>query len=433
MKLIKKIYHFIIPMLADWFYGCPGKKMIVIGVTGTKGKSTTCRFVASALMAGGYRVGVLSTVEFQIGDRRVLNDKKMSMLGRGQIQKMMADMVKAGCQYAVIETSSEGILQYRHLGVHYDIAVFTNLGTEHNERHGGFDNLKRDKGKLFASLRGSRKKLFGSIIKKIVIANADDGQALFYLNYESDDKYSYSVSGSGIHGVKNFKAESVKPLSDGVEFILGGQNYRLNIPGDFNVYNAMAAITVALSQNIPPEKIAVGLASVKKLEGRMEFVEAGQNFKVIVDYAHEPISYTALFTTMRQLAGVNGRTLAIIGSDGGGRDIGKRRQMGQIAGEICDIVIVSDVNCFDEDPHAIAEMLAGGARTAGKRDGQNLFIEIDRGQAIELAVKMARAGDVVAITAKGTEPHIAVAKGQKIPWSDYDMARKALINIGEKK
>jgi UDP-N-acetylmuramoyl-L-alanyl-D-glutamate--2,6-diaminopimelate ligase len=107
--------------------------------------------------------------------------------------------------------------------------------------------------------------------------------------------------------------------------------------------------------------------------------------------------------------------------------------MGQIAGEICDIVIVSDVNCFDEDPHAIAEMLAGGARTAGKRDGQNLFIEIDRGQAIELAVKMARAGDVVAITAKGTEPHIAVAKGQKIPWSDYDMARKALINIGEKK
>ena len=426
LNFLKKIYHFITPLLADIFYGRPGKKMIVIGVTGTKGKSTTCRYIASVLMAGGYKVGVLSTVEFQIGDQRVLNDKKMSMLGKGQIQKMMAEMVVAGCQYAVIETSSEGILQYRHLGVHYDIAIFTNLGTEHNERHGGFDNLKRDKGKLFAALSGAHKKLFGKEIKKIAIANADDGQSPFYLNYPADEKFSYSISGSGTDSIKNFKAESVVPLSDGVEFSALGQQYRLYIPGTFNVYNAMAAITVGYSQNVAPDKIAAGLASVKKLEGRMEFVEAGQNFKVIVDYAHEPISYAALFTTMRQLAGSNGRTISIVGSDGGGRDIGKRRQMGQVAGEICDIVIVSDVNCFDEDPHAIAEMLAGGARTAGKKDGENLFVEVDRRKAIEMAVRLAHTGDVIAITAKGTEPCIVVGGGKKIPWSDHGVALEVL-------
>jgi len=156
---LKRIYHRCIPILADWYYGRPGKKMIVIGVTGTKGKSTTCRLIASVLEAGGYKVGLMSTVEFQIGDRRWLNDKKMSMLGRGKIQKMMKEMVKAGCGYALIETSSEGILQNRHLGVHYDIAVFTNLGTEHSERHGGFEKLKSDKGKLFSGLAKEKNKI----------------------------------------------------------------------------------------------------------------------------------------------------------------------------------------------------------------------------------------------------------------------------------
>lgn len=428
MSLIKKIYHFLIPILADWFYGCPGKKMIVIGVTGTKGKTTTCRYIASALMAGGHKVGVLSTVEFQIGDRRVLNEKKMSMLGRGQIQKMMAEMVQAGCKYVVIETSSEGILQYRHLGVHYDIAVFTNLGTEHNERHGGFDNLRHDKGKLFAALnRGSRKIINGQKVDKIIIVNADDEQAGFYLNYPADQKFTFSISGNRAGEYRNFKADDIQVSLATVDFKVDNQNYHLNLAGEFNVPNALAAIAVARSQNVAPEQVAVGLASVKKLEGRMEFIEAGQDFKVMVDYAHEPMSYAALFKAMRKMAEPDGRTIAIIGSDGGGRDVGKRCKMGQVAGELCDIVIVTDVNCFDEDPSVIAEMLAAGARTTGKIDGQNLFIEIDRRRAIEAAVAMAKTGDVVAITAKGTEPYIAQAHGYKLPWLDSAVAREVLM------
>src|SRR3989339_616452 len=155
--MLKKIIHFLLAWFAYWFYGRPSRKLLVIGVTGTKGKSTTCRLIASVLEAGGHKIGMLSTVEFQIGEKRWLNNKKMTMLGRGQIQKMLREMVKAGCKYAVVETSSEGILQYRHVGLNYDIAVFTNLGTEHSERHGGFENLKRDKGKIFAGLANTTK------------------------------------------------------------------------------------------------------------------------------------------------------------------------------------------------------------------------------------------------------------------------------------
>ncbi|MCX6780112.1 MAG: Mur ligase family protein, partial [Candidatus Magasanikbacteria bacterium] len=146
---LKNLKHFLVAFCAYWYYGRPARKLIVVGVTGTKGKSTTSRFVASALQSGGHKVGLLSTVEFQVGEKRWLNNKKMTMLGLGQIQKMLRDMVAAGCEYAVIETSSEGILQYRHFGLHYDICVFTNLGQEHSERHGGFENLRADKGKLF--------------------------------------------------------------------------------------------------------------------------------------------------------------------------------------------------------------------------------------------------------------------------------------------
>lgn len=418
----KKAYHYLIPQLADIFYGFPGKKMIVVGITGTKGKSTTCRLVASVLQAGGYKVGLMSTVEFQIGDKRWLNDKKMSMLGKGQIQGMLKEMLKAGCQYAVIETSSEGILQNRHLGVHYDIAVFTNLGTEHSERHGGFENLRFSKGRLFSDLKKENNKILnGKRIEKIIVVNIDDPHYVYFLNFPADKKITYSIVKQSDNQGKLLSVDV-----RGVRFVVNNKEYKLNLVGDFNIPNALAAIAVAKSQGISEEKIAEGLVQVKKLEGRMEFVEAGQDFKVIVDYAHEPLSYAALFKTLRQLAGTNGKTIAVIGSDGGGRDVGKRSKMGQIAGELCDYVVVSDVNCFDEDPKAIAEMLAKGAREAGKKDNENLFVVVDRREGIKKAIELAKSGDVVAITAKGTETVICVANGQKIPWDDRRVAEESL-------
>lgn len=425
---LKNLKHFLVALGAYWYYGRPSRKLIVIGVTGTKGKSTTCRFVASALQAGGYKVGLLSTVEFQVGDKRWLNDKKMTMLGLGQIHKMLKDMVDAGCRYAVIETSSEGILQYRHFGLRYDIAVFTNLGTEHNERHGGFENLRRDKGKMFAELTKYPHKIFdGQKVEKISVVNLDDDNAKFYLDYQADKKIGIGIKNKNSNLFQNYFAQIISSSAAGVNFKVGEQNYHINLAGEFNVHNALVAVAVANSQNISNEKVALGLDSVKMLEGRMEFIDAGQKFKVIVDYAHEALSLTELFTNLKKM--VSGKVIAVIGSDGGGRDVSKRAKMGEIAGRLCDYVVVSDVNCYDEDPLQIAEMLAAGAREAGKKDGEGLFVVVDRRQGIEKAISLARENDVVVVTAKGTEPYIAVANGQKIPWDDRKVAREILQKV----
>jgi len=420
---LKNLKHFLIAYLAYWRYGRPARKLKVIGVTGTKGKSTTSRYIASALEAGGHKVGLLSTVEFQVGKKRWLNDKKMTMLGLGQIQKMLSDMVKEGCEYAVVETSSEGILQYRHIGLLYDIAVFTNLGTEHSERHGGFENLRRDKGKMFAELEKHAKKINGKKVEKTIVVNLDDANADFYLNFKADKKVGFTLKDSKKEGLDNLlSAKILSSLNDGSTFICEDSQIKLGLVGDFNVYNALAGFAVASSEGVKNFEIKQGVESVRKLEGRMEFVEAGQDFKLIVDYAHEPLSLTALFNTMRKMS--TGKVIAVIGSDGGGRDIKKREVMGEIAGKLCDFVIVSDVNCYDEDPEQIAQMLAKGARSAGKKDSEDLFVVVDRYEGIKKAISLAKAGDVLAITAKGTEPYIAVANGKKISWDDRKVAKE---------
>ncbi len=424
LSFLKKIYHFLIAYFFYWYYGRPGRKIIVIGVIGTKGKSTTCRLVASVLEQTGEKVGLMTTVEFQDGKNRWLNDRKMTMLGRGEIHKVMAQMVKNGCRYAVIETSSEGILQYRHLGLHYDICVFTNLGTEHQERHGGFENLRIDKGKIFAGLQKEKRKIInGKKIEKTIIVNSDDENAKYFLRFPADKKIVFGYRDQYL--AEDFICARLISMETKTLFEVNNFEYALNLPGTFNVYNALAAIVIGKVVGLPENKIAAGIAAVKLVEGRMEFIDEGQKFKVIVDYAHESMSLTALFETMRQMAPQN-KIIAVIGSDGGGRDKSKREKIGEIAGHLCDYVIVTDVNCYDEDPKEIAEMVAVGARKAGKKDGENLFVIVDREKAIKKAISLARMGDEVAITAKGTEPCIVVAKGEKIPWSDRDVARKIL-------
>lgn len=435
LNSIKKIYHFLIAYASYWYYGRPSRQLIVIGVTGTKGKSTTCRLIASVLEAGGYQVGMFSTVEFQVGQKRWPNVKKMTMLGRGLIQKMFKDMVKAGCQYAVVETSSEGIMQFRHVGLNYDIVIFTNLGSEHSERHGGFENLKRDKGKIFAGLaREKHKVIMGQKILKVIIANLDDVVVDYYLGFSADKKYGYTLKDTKLlryFEIETLNTQILRSDEHGVEFMADEKKYVIDLIGSFNVYNAMAAVCVGKSQKVADDKIAAGLRTVNLVEGRIEFIDQGQDFKVVVDYAHEPISLTELFKTLREVfinpyKNEQRRLIGVVGSDGGGRDQGKREKMGELAGQLCELVMITDVNCFDEDPKVIAEMLAKGARQAGKIDGRDLFIEVDRRLGIKQAISLAKTGDVVVLTAKGTEPFMVVAGGRKIPWDDREVARQAL-------
>ncbi len=431
LLIIKKIYHLLITFFYYWYYGRPGKKMVVIGVTGTKGKSTTCRFIASVLEQAGSKVGLMSTVEFQDGNHRWLNDKKMTMLGKGEIHKMMAQMYKNGCKYAVIETSSEGILQYRHFGLHYDICIFTNLGTEHQERHGGFENLRRDKGKIFAGLNKDKRKIIdGKKVEKVIIANTDDENAKYFLKFKADKKIAFGYNDQYLLNKESFV--SVRLLStehDKILFGVDNKEYALNLAGVFNIYNALAAIAVGQVLKISDDKISFGISSVKKVEGRMEFVKEGQNFDVVVDYAHESMSLQALFSTLRSMIGEKNKVIAVVGSDGGGRDKSKREKIGELAGELCDFVVISDVNCFDEDPKQIAQMIVEGAIKKGKKENDDLFVIIDREQAIKKAIGLAKTGDIVAITAKGTEPCMVMAQGKKIPWDDRSVVRNILKTL----
>ncbi len=439
MKIFKKLYHYIIALVSYIYYGRPSRNLIVVGVTGTKGKSTTCRFVASVLEAGGYKVGVLSTVEFQVGSERKLNDKKMTMLGRGEIQKYLKKMIKAGCEYAVVETSSQGILQYRHKFLNYDIAVFTNLSSEHIEAHGGFENLKRDKGKLFKELK-SYKIINNKKIKKVTIANGDDENVGYYLDFKADEKCIFGLGNLERYSEKEYTillGENIGGRDGGNSFQIDDTKIIPNIVGDFNIYNALAGVVVGRSQGMSDEKIKQGIENVKLVEGRMEFIDEGQNFKVIVDYAHEPLSLSELFKSLRRMlsadvstsVSTSGKIISIIGSDGGGRDISKREKMGEISGEKSDIVIITEVNPFDESSDDIANMIKKGVVKAGKVEGQDLFVINDRSEAVKKAFSMAREGDIVVLTAKGTEPYIIKANGIKEDWDDRVKAREILKDL----
>lgn len=424
-------YHKTLAILANIFYARPSEKMIVIGVTGTNGKSTTVNLISAVLEAGGYKVGLTSTVNFKIDKKEWLNDKKMTMLGRFALQKLLKQMVKAGCDYAIVETSSEGIKQSRHLGINYDIAVFTNLTPEHLESHGSFANYQDAKGELFRKLKKDKaKKLNGKKIDKISVVNLDDEYASYFLQFPADKKYGYGVNFiSDITGVEEIRAENISLDSRGSELEAQGSNFKLKLLGRFNVYNALAAICVGLSQKIETDKIAVGLAKVKVLPGRMEFIDQGQGFRIIVDYAPEPESMKQLYQTIDDLKLANGRIIHLLGSAGGGRDKSRRPVLGELAGNHAQFVVVANEDPYDEDPQEIIDQVAEGAVKAGKSLNQELFKILDRREAINKALSLAGAGDLVLITGKGSEQAICLERGRKAKWDDRQVVKEELAKI----
>jgi len=436
-SLIKKLlpaiilnwYHMILACLAMLAYGNPSSKLIVIGVTGTNGKSTTVNLIGQILQEAGYKVAWTATTNFYLNGKEWLNDQKMTMLGRFKTQKFLKDAVKAGCKYAVIETSSEGIKQFRHLGINYDVAVFTNLTPEHLESHGGFDNYKKAKGQLFKHLtKKPKKKIAGQIIDKTIAVNIDDEHAEYFLNFPAGNKLAFSINKQS-----DFQGTDISLQSNGTVFNLQSSRFdrearqavfKTNLLGQVNVYNCLAAITVSKTFNINDEVIKSALLKYQGVPGRFEFIETNKNFKVMVDYAPEPESLKHLYETL-QIFKFN-KIIHVLGSTGGGRDKARRPILGKLAAEHDNIVIVANEDPYDENPQIIINQVAQGAIDNGKILNQNLFKILDRKEAIKKALSLASNGDLVLLTGKGCEQAMCVANGKKIKWDDRQVVRELL-------
>jgi UDP-N-acetylmuramoyl-L-alanyl-D-glutamate--2,6-diaminopimelate ligase len=402
--------------------------MVVIGVTGTAGKSTVVYLIAKMLDQAGYRVGATSTLFFKVGKKEWLNNKKMTMPGRFELQKMLSDMSKANCQYAIIETTSQGIEQFRHAHINYDILVFTNLYPEHIEAHGGFDNYKKAKLKLFSNLKDcSYKVIANQEVPKIIIANLDDEHAPDFLNHEADLKYGYTTTNNSLQNGRIVRAEKIGQTISGGEFVVENTPFHLSILGKHNIYNTLAAITVGSSQGLSLNKMSEIFSRIPGVPGRLEFINEGQPFKIIIDYAFEPKAVEKLYEVAATLP--HEKIIHVLGSTGGGRDVARRSVLGKIAGQKADYVIVTNEDPYDDDPQSIIDQVAAGAAEAGKKSRKDLFKYLDRRKAINKALSLAGPNDLVLITGKGSEQAMVVKNNKKIPWDDRQVTREELKKI----
>ena len=406
------LYHFILAFFGALIYRFPSRPsgqgspeaargLKVIGVTGTNGKTTVVEMISKIFDGAGYKVALANSIRFKIGEKEWPNELRMTMPGRFKLQKFLRQAVDSGCRYAVLEVTSEGIKQYRHKFINFEVAVFTNLAPEHIEAHGSFEKYREAKGQLFQAT------------KNIHIINIDDENAEYFLKFPAERKYTYGLNQGDVNN----------------------RNLQLNLRliGGFNIYNALSAISVGISQGIDLEICKSVVEKIKGIPGRMEIV-IEKPFKVFVDYAFTPNALEKVYQTLQRTKNKEQRTkmICVLGSCGGGRDKWKRPVLGGLAGKYCNEVIVTNEDPYDEDPMEIIEQVAKGAENISinqPNQHKSAVLKIlDRREAIRKSLGLAKPGDTVIITGKGCEPSI-VEKGKKIPWDDRKVVKEEFEKI----
>ena len=384
-NFFQPIYHYKLALFSAILFRFPSKQVKVIGVTGTKGKSTTTEMINAILEEAGYKTAVSNTIRYKVADKSTENKFKMSMPGRFFVQRFIRRAVNEKCDYVILEMTSQGVLQFRHKFIDLDALVFTNLSPEHIESHGSYENYRDAKLKIAEQLSKSSKR------PRIIVANADDKEGEKFLAYDAEIKKAFSIR---------------------------KENVEIPLPGEFNKYNALAAITLSRALGVNEEIIQNAIKNFKEVKGRLEKIEAGQNFTVIVDYAHTPDSLQKVYDTFK-----DSRKICVLGGTGGGRDSWKRKEMGRIADEHCDEIILTNEDPYDEDPEQIIKDVAEGVVNKKPK------IIMDRREAICKALHLASKNDTVLITGKGTDPYIMGANGSKIPWSDARVAKEEIEKL----
>lgn len=393
-------YHVAWSFVMALRHGFPARKLIVIGVTGTKGKSSVTEMIATILEEAGHTVAVSSTIHFKTGKTTRPNLYKMTLPGHGFIQKLLGEAAREGATHAVIELTSESAVQYRHLFLSLNALVFTNLEKEHLESHGGMENYFRAKYKLGKALERSAKR------PRAMIATDESDYGKRFLRLSVERTLPFSLT----------DARELSYTEVGSTFMYDDVHFTLAQPGAFSVRNALASVQTAAFLGVSVATSAKALAGLTHIKGRAERINEGQPFAAIVDYAHTPDSLQALY------AAYPGRKICVLGNTGGGRDTWKRPEMGRIADSKCAEVILTDEDPYNEDPRAILEQMAAGMERAPR-------IIMDRREAIREALALAAPGDTVLITGKGTDPYIMLANGKKLPWSDASVVRDELQKL----
>lgn len=414
---IEPIGHLLESVIANVQYGFPSKGMNVIGVTGTNGKTTTTNMIHKMLTEAGYKSAMMSTVSYGIGNDIKQQNEHVTTAAAGKLQRQLRDFKRAGVEWLVLETSSHSLAQYRVWGVSYRIAVMTNVTGDHLDYHGTFERYLDAKKRLF-KIANKHKNSFGVI-------NADD---------ETAGKFIESISRSVTYGIKNgdLRANEIKLESDYSTFKvnIGDDEYdiRVNIPGEFNVSNSLAAIAVGCEVGLTKEQIEKGIGSLSGVEGRMTVVNEGQKFKVIVDFASTPDAFERLFESVRPTT--KGKLIAVFGS-AGRRDESKRAIQGEIAAKYCEEIVLTEEDDRDVDGNEILSQIASGAEKVGKIKNKDMYLILDREEAIQFALgRTSSVDDTVVLLGKGHEKTIERADGEHY-WNEIEITRKLLKNIAE--
>jgi UDP-N-acetylmuramoyl-L-alanyl-D-glutamate--2,6-diaminopimelate ligase len=420
---------------AAWWYGDPSRRLGVIGVTGTDGKTTTSFLAVAALEAAGVSTGLIGTVETKVGDARERHEAHVTTPGAPELHATLAAMVVSGNEAAVVETTSHALALDRVLGVAYDAAIFTNLSHEHLDLHGSFEAYRAAKLRLFAALAAGDANpattVGGVRWPKLAVINRDDpagswfeatarqagGTVLTYGQDEAADVRATRVE------------EDARRLRVGYSAPSGDASIELRLAGRFNVHNALAVVALGDGLGLDAAAIRAGLEAVEGVPGRMERIDQGQPFAVIVDYAHSPASLAGVLDLLAPVAAARGGGLVAVFGSGGERDTAKRGQMGRIAGERCRLVVATDEDPRGEDRDAIVDEIVRGAEAAGRHRGVDVLAIPDRRTAIEAAFERARPGDVVLLAGKGHEPTILYAD-HALPWDEAAIARETLGAMG---
>lgn len=391
-------YHALFALGSALWFGFPAKNLTVVVVTGTKGKSSVAEIINAGLEGAGYKTALAGTIRFKIGDESKPNLFKMTMPGRGFIQKFLRDAVTAGCTHAVIEVTSEGARQYRHWFLAPNVAVVTGIEKEHIESHGSMEKY------IAAKLRIAKSVAYSSKKEKCLVVRKDNPYTAPFLSLPAPL-------------IRTFSLEDAKPyecFDDRISFTFEGTRYTAPLVGEWSVVNCLAALHALSFLNVPKECTLNALENLPPVRGRAERVECGQSFLAIVDYAHTPDSLTAIYSSFPTR-----RKICVLGNTGGGRDTWKRPLMGSIAEQYCDTVILTNEDPYDEDPEKIIREIASGMT-------REPVVILDRREAIRYALREAKPHDAVLITGKGTDPFIMGPGGSKEEWSDVRVVREEL-------